>query len=268
MNDHLRQIELLALIRNGARLSKADWADKYAVSEITINRDLRALRSLGLQIYSKSGQVILKKEISEDLSLDLIATYISHSDRKKTISKKLHSSLSKKEEVFSYLILLSKAIREKLKVEAKYKRFYDNREGDYSLKPIFLEVEGLNWTLNALKEGEQILKTFYIQRIESLNLTSNKYRLSQSFSRSQKLYDIVLKFHPDLRDHVHDKIWFNIIEYDVDYEGYIILKTQHPITNRLAAWCITWGDAIEIISPKELKDHTNEMIENFKKTNT
>jgi len=75
----------------------------------------------------------------------------------------------------------------------------------------------------------------------------------------------VLRFSPEVENEIYYKIWFDEFEIIKDSEGYIILKTEQPITNRLAAWCVSWWDKIRITSPIELEAQINQMIKAYKK---
>ena len=60
VDDILRRSELLARVMNGEELSKADAAYIFKVSEVTINRDIKALRDSGISIFSKKNRLILE----------------------------------------------------------------------------------------------------------------------------------------------------------------------------------------------------------------
>lgn len=60
-DDILRRSELLARIINDEELSKADAAFLFKVAEVTINRDIKALRNLGIRIFSKNNKLILEE---------------------------------------------------------------------------------------------------------------------------------------------------------------------------------------------------------------
>lgn len=86
-------------------------------------------------------------------------------------------------------------------------------------------------------------------------------------TKSNDIKEIILKFVPQVEQELYYKIWFEDFEIEKQSDGHIILRTSQPITNRLAAWCISWWDAMEIIQPKELKKYIKEMIDNYYKLN-
>lgn len=125
-NDFLRQSEILSYCLNGAKFSKSDYAEIYNVTELTINRDLKVLRSKGIQINSRKGKVYLFEKPVKDLLVKYAAEYLPI----KLNSELLHSQLKTygKSVVnfYPYLILISKAVDEKRFISIRYKRLYDN----------------------------------------------------------------------------------------------------------------------------------------------
>jgi predicted DNA-binding transcriptional regulator YafY len=268
VNDILRRSELLARVMNGEELSKADAAYIFKVSEVTINRDIKALRDLGISIFSKKNRLIIDEFPSSSELISIASNYLPLKLNSDFFHKQIKVySKSDKKEFFPKLVLLSKAVDESLIVEMKYKRFYDGKVGDYTIHPVRLTSVGLNWVLHAFKAGENVIKSFYLSRIQKIKLTDKKFNKLALPTEKQKLFDIELKFDSRVRDEILDKIWFESFELE-EIEGYIILKTIQPITNSLAAWCISWWDTIEVVRPKELKKYINELIESFIKVNT
>jgi len=94
-----------------------------------------------------------------------------------------------------------------------------------------------------------------------------KFILNKVPEKEEKIFDIILKFIPEVEQEFIYKLWFDEFEIEKDEKGSILLKTKQPITNRLASWCISWWDAIEVIQPVELKDYIKEMIKYYQSKN-
>ncbi|MBE0550790.1 MAG: WYL domain-containing protein [Ignavibacterium sp.] len=267
VDDILRRSELLARVMNGEEISKADAAYIFKVSEVTINRDIKALRDLGISIFSKKNRLILERVPQAAELVSIASNYLPLKLNSDFFHKQIKVySKSDKKEFFPKLVLLSKAVDESLILELKYKRFYDGKVGDYKLHPVRLTNVGLNWILHAFKAGEDVIKSFYLSRIQKIKLTDKKFSKLSLPQEKKELFDIELKFDARVQDEILDKIWFESFELE-KMVGYIILKTKQPITNALAGWCISWWDAIQIIKPKELKIYIDEMINDFKSQN-
>lgn len=267
-NETLRQIEILSQILNGKVCSKADLAGEYNVEEITINRDMRVLRKFGVQIFSKKNRVVLNSEPTNEILSRLAAEYISlklnsemHFDKLKILSKHLQ------QKTLPWLISLSKAIAERLIITIKYQRLYDNRIETYDLRPIQLINNDYNWIIHACKSHEDLIQAFYVNRIIEIQLTDRKFEPIDFEDKGEETHNIVLRFHPDVEQQVLGKIWFDEFEVEKDNEGYIVIKTKQPITNKLASWCISWWDMIEIIQSEALRRHIKNMIAEFNRVN-
>ena len=267
--DYLRQIEILAYCLNCSEYSKADFASYYKVSELTINRDLEALRETGIQIFSRKGKVIVTEKPVKDLLQYLVSDYLPVKLNSDVFLKQVRSiARKKKDNYFQYLTLLAKAVNESVVVIIDYQRFYDNELHTYELKPIRLYANEMNWIFNGIKKDENLIKSFYVSRIKRLKLTTKKYIKADIPLTDKNSYKMTFKFSSEVTDEVMDKIWFdNFEEPYEDEDGFIFLKTEQVISNKLASWCISWWDKLEIIEPEELKDYISEMISSFSEKN-
>ncbi|NCQ17936.1 MAG: hypothetical protein COW85_00740 [Ignavibacteria bacterium CG22_combo_CG10-13_8_21_14_all_37_15] len=266
-NDLLRRTEILARILNGECLSKLSVAEDYKVEEVTITRDLQYFRTLGLEIFSRKKGITLFSKVKTDYLALLTSEYLSikmYSDFMLTPIK----NFSKIDALFfQHIVLMTKAVNESLIISVSYKKISDGSEQKYLLKPLKLVENNSNWILHAFKNDETILKTFYLSRITGLQLMDKKFILNKVPEKEEKIFDIILKFIPEVEQEFIYKLWFDEFEIEKDEKGSILLKTKQPITNRLASWCISWWDAIEVIQPVELKDYIKEMIKYYQSKN-
>ncbi|HMU43977.1 MAG TPA: WYL domain-containing transcriptional regulator [Ignavibacteriaceae bacterium] len=266
-DDIKRRSELLARVLNGEEFSKADAADILGVSEITINRYIHSLREDGINIYSKKNKLIVEEFPTQSTLVSIASDYIPLKLNSDVFHKQVKAYSQKdKKEFFPKLILIAKAVDEGLVINLVYKRFYDNKTAIYELHPVRLINNELNWILQGVKKGEDEIKSFYLSRIKKLKLTDNKFRKLPLYQKKKGIMEIELKFDPRVRDEILDKIWFEFFELE-EADNFIILKTKQPITNKLASWCISWWDSIEILKPVELKKYISEMIEDYKSKN-
>ena len=257
--DIARRIEIAAGAVNGECFSKAELAVIYNTAEITINRDLQWLRSEGLGIYSRKNQVVITDNKADTITR-LTALYLSLDYYKSLYTPVKLFERSKA--TSHYLILLTKAIRENKFIKVNYCRLEDDHTSSYALQPDGLRLIGLNWILSAIKEGEDIIKNFYVSRINHLELLDKIFK-TKSSAQNNKDHNIVLKFSSEVKSQVYDKLWFDNFEITEDEHGFILLKTKSPITTTLASWCLSWWDKIEIVEPVELKLKIKSMIDSF-----
>ena len=267
-SDFIRRAEVLARVYNGEILSKSDIADEYKVAEITINRDISELRKYGIQIYSKKGKLVILEEPEAVVLQKITADYLPVSMNSNIFFKQIKLlSKANNHNYFPVLILLAKAINEKSIVEFKYQRLSDNLINDYKVIPLQLLSNEFNWILHGNKLGEDILKSFFLSRISSIKLTNKKAKDSKVPVSTDISYKVVLRFNPSVKEEIKSKIWFEDFEIVNDEHGYFILSTNQPISNRLASWCISWWDKIEVIEPVELRQFIKRMMSAFNTKN-
>ena len=266
--DFQRQAEILAKCLNGESYSKSDYADMYNVTEITINRDLKTLREYGIQIYSRKNKVEILEIPSKENLIDISSNYLPlklNSDVFKNQAKAIIKVAPAKH--FTSLILIAKAVNESRIIKFKYRRLNDNEENNYVIKPIRLITNELNWILHGFKDNETFPKTFYLSRISNLILTDKKYKTAAIPQTNDIKYKMIFKFNSEVKEEIKSKIWFEEFDTIQDVDKYLILTTTQPITNKLAGWCISWWDKLEIIKPDELKQYVKKMMDSFKEVN-
>ena len=267
LSETNRNIELLARLLNGEQITKQQAADFYNVEEITISRALQYYRSLGIEAFGrKSGIIVQNRPKKEDL-IALTSYYLSLKLNSDYFSSSIKTYSKIDPKFFSKIILIAKAVTEEIIIKIEYQKLTDNITSVYNLKPYKLIESNNNWILHAIKEGETTLKTFYLSRIKNITLTQKKFKKEFIEIKSDDAKEIILKFVPQVEQELYYKIWFEDFEIEKQSDGYIILKTNQPITNRLAAWCISWWDAMKIIEPLELKDLIFQITDAFLKEN-
>lgn len=266
ISDIKRQTELLARVMNQEPVDKIDFAEENNVALITIERDLKYLRSQGIMIYSRKGKVVLEEEINKTILNKLTADYLPLKLNSDVFLKQVKGiSKTRQKNYFQFLVLIAKSVDEGKYIRIKYNRLSDNKEDEYLLKSVRLYAEEHNWILNAVKEGEDKVKRFFISRIKSVKLIDKKFKLMPIEKKEEK-YEIILKFNKEVEEEIYDKVWFDDFEIERTDE-HIILKTNQPITNKVASWCISWYDMIDIVGPTNLIEYIDDMIESFKKRN-
>jgi predicted DNA-binding transcriptional regulator YafY len=265
--DTIRKIELLARILNQEQISKSKVIEEYSIKEVTVNRMLQFYRSIGIEafgrkngikVYNKPNKNVLSKLAAEYLSVKLNSDYFTDS---LNIYSKIDSSF------FVKIVLITKAVNENLISKIRYRRLSDDILLNYTLKPIRIIESNNNWILHAIKENETILKTFYLSRIEDVKLTNKNFKRISKEETSSKKRKIVLRFVPHVEQELFYKIWFDDFELNKESDGSTIISTDQRIDNRLAAWCISWWDAMQIIEPNELKKYILKMYKDFASVN-
>lgn len=265
--DFFRQVEILSSCLSEENLSKADYAEIYNVTEVTISRDINTLRKFGIQIHSKKKKVSLVEKPPKEILIHFCSDYLPLKLNSKVFKEQVTLIAKlRRDNFFQNLITISKAVTEKFTLQVTYRKQSGVKETS-RVKPIRLFLNDKNWLLLAVKYGEPISKTFYLSRMESVRLINKKFSDVLTKEALEDKVEIQLEFNSSVENEIYDKIWFDEYTITKNDAGNIILKTSQYISNSLASWCISWWDTIKIIKPKELKEYCAGMIADFKKNN-
>jgi predicted DNA-binding transcriptional regulator YafY len=258
-----RSIEVLARLLNGEVITKQQAADEYGVEEITVSRMLQSYRTNGLEVFGRKSGIKIFIPPQKETLLPLAAEYIAVTLNTESILNSLEKYSKIDEDFFIKVVLITSAVRDQRILSVQYKRLSDNVESGYVLKPYRLTESDGNWILHAVKENESIIKTFYLSRMNSIKVSGKHFKRDVEIEESNKKEKIILRFVPDVEQELYYKIWFDDFSIRKNEDGTIELTTEQIITNRLAAWCISWWDAMEIIEPLVLKEYAKEMIDSY-----
>jgi len=266
--DLIRRTEILAFALNGCQYSKEDYAQKYKVQSITIDRDLRFLRDKQIPIHSRKNIIGVFGELTSEKLKELLSEYVPLKLYSNDFSNQI-KSISKiyKEHFFGRLVLLSIAVQNHNYIKIKYRRRDINQELDYILKPVRLLNTDKNWIIHAIKENHEFLQTFYLSRITHIDILNKKFKNIPFSRENNTIYKMVFQFKPEVSRDINEKIFFDEFELEELKDGSIRIVTNLPISNKLASWCISWWSEIEVIEPPKLKHYIAEMIQSFQSNN-
>lgn len=267
ISDTVRKIELLARILNHEKITKSEAVEDYNIKEVTINRALQFYRSIGIEAFGRKNGIKIFNEPDKKILFKLAAEYLSIKLNSDYFINSIKTYSKIDPNFFAKIVLTSKAVSEILVLKMKYQRISDNVLSNYVIKPYRIIEGNNNWVMHAIKEGETILKTFYLSRINDLKLTSRHFKKVTVEEKTSDKMEIVLRFVPQVEQELYYKIWFDEFMIEKDNEGNIILRTNQIINNKLAAWCISWWDAMKVVEPRELKEYIAEMYKDFASVN-
>lgn len=263
IDEKIRQIEILVSCISGRNFSKNYFAEYYQVEEITINRDLSAIKKLGINIYSSNKKIEVNPPADPDLLMNLYSEYLSKKGTNK-VSKAIRALNQINAQAVYFPVIIEQAISTGQNLRIEYSRISDRETGVYILKPVELRLENLNYILFAVKENATVLQQFYVSRMSKCELSEKNIVTEDSYSENVENYKIVLEFPKEKLAQVSSKIWFE--NFSLEYfENTVQLSTESPITNYLAGWCVSWWGEIRILEPVELQVHINAMIKAFQK---
>ncbi|NUM80812.1 WYL domain-containing transcriptional regulator [bacterium] len=260
LDELQRQIEMAALIYEfPEKYSENDLASLFLTSESTIRRDVKALRDMGIRVFSRKQAYRVEMNLSEINSL--VTTYLAFA-KNETI-KNLPLILEKfVNKTISFFVNTVKAIRDKHVMEIEYRSAKTDKLQWRTITPVAFYNAGKTHYLIAIHQD--VPKMFTIERIGQFRFTKQPSPVKEIPSVNElfkdswgsftggKIVKVRLRFSDDHEQYMSDKFWIENQETRHTDEGFEI--TLHvKLSNEFIAWVMGWGDAVEVLEPDELK---------------
>lgn len=288
-----RLFEIVYILIAKKNVTSEELAKHFEVSVRTIYRDINTLCEAGIPIYSKQGKnggisivesyildktLLSNKEQNEILIglqslgaikypeveniVSKISTVFNKQDEK-WIDIDFSNWGSSEEEKGIFNILKSSILDRKL-IEFSYY----NSKGEMekrTVEPMQLIFKGRNWYLYGFCRNKSDYRIFKIYRMREIEI------LSESFERKDKNYKIEnnnnynetcisIKISKKIAYRVYDEFVPNQIEKQD--ENYFYVNIQMPLDEWVYGYLLSFGENVEVISPKYVRDELYKKLQN------
>lgn len=174
---------------------------------------------------------------------------------------------------------LYKSITNKSTIIIEYQSFKDTKPKQVTIHPYYLKQFNKRWFLFGLNNKDKMIYNLPLDRIKSISQSSEKYIENTTLDFKEYFEDIVgVSFTPNEKP-IKIKLKLNN-----EVTPYILTKPLHGSQKKLeskAEWTIieievipnielrqlilSYGDGIEVISPKSFRDQMKKVIDNMKR---
>lgn len=286
-----RLLAIVTYLLNRDIVSGKHLAEKFEVSERTIQRDINSINIAGIPITSIKGtnggyKIIDSYRVSKQTSgdNDIVSILLGlkglnsavddkgvSSTLEKVISISPHSTPSNMDIDFSvakenkktnkYISIINEGIDKKQRIEFIYTNA-SNYSSSRVVEPILLQFKWYSWYLVAYCVKNNRYQIFKLIRMNSLKLTDTKF--SKTHDYSNNLFDDLMN--NDTRKYINilfkcDKtVLSKISEYlpnreiVEEFDDYYLINLSVPENEHMwFAILLSLGDSIEIIEPEDLK---------------
>ncbi|MGA9351858.1 MAG: WYL domain-containing protein [Anaerolineae bacterium] len=148
-------------------------------------------------------------------------------------------------------------------------RHESGRVYDYEFAPYFIEPYAIGRTTHVIgwREPPGAIRTFKLERIQRIELTTRPYEIPVDFDPREQLADawsiwftegepveVVLKFHPRVTNRVRETCWHRSEQVEEQPDGSLIWRAQVAEVQEMVPWIRGWGADVEVVEPKKLRD--------------
>lgn len=278
-----RLFKILYYLLDKKHATAPELADKFEVSPRTIYRDMEALSSAGIPIYTEPGRnggicllhdfildraLLSEKERQEILTaLQSIsaAGYPSGKDILTKLSALFNVNTGNWLEVDfsrwgksaydnSKFEMLKTAVIQHREVKIIYENMNSERSRRI-VQPLKLSYKSKEWYLKAFCLEKQDFRIFKLNRILSLELLEQTF-VSRPYPETKDCFQrtypqIVLFFSKEIAYRVYDE--FDETQIEHLKNGGLIARAEMPVDAWLIGYLLSFGPQVEIIEPKHLR---------------
>lgn len=286
-----RLFRILYYILERGKVTATELAEKFEVSVRTIYRDVDSLSSAGIPIYTTQGKgggieiaedfVLRKSLLTAEEKEQIMAALQGLDSTSQLYQSDLLTKLSALFQVknpnwieidFNHwqndktyedtFHQLKTAILGKHLVSFSY--FASNeRETNRRVKPVRLFFKNQSWYLYAFCLLRQEFRYFKLSRMK--NLERLEERFEDSFEdvalEKELTYEntikLTVKFDRKVAFRVYDELSGDI---RTDAEGNLYTEIEIPNDHRLYSYILSFGDAVEVLDPPEIRVKMKELI--------
>ena len=170
------------------------------------------------------------------------------------------------------LATLAQAWVSQRQVKISYRALYRKKAAERTIEPYFIEpaAPGHSSYVMAHCHRTRSLRTFKVERIDSIELTSEPYVIPPEFDANyylgsswgivvgNEVKTIKLRFGPELARLMEKTVWHPSQVLEVQSDGSLIMILRVTNTVELRSWILGWGEKVQVLEPEDLRE---EIIE-------
>jgi len=174
---------------------------------------------------------------------------------------------------------LQKAIAEKQIVSMRYHSLFDGRDIELELCPYHLLYNQRAWYVVGLSSMHKSVRTFKLNRIRELKTLSQHFVDDEDFELSEylgrawsmmpegRIYNVKLRFLPKVAENVTEVQWHDTQKVTHNSDGSATVEFRVDGLGEITWWILGYGDQVQVLSPKKLRQKIIETAKNAAKLN-
>jgi predicted DNA-binding transcriptional regulator YafY len=176
------------------------------------------------------------------------------------------------EQQIQNLIVITGAWVSRQRIRIRYKALDRDEAVERTIEPYHIEpapAGHANYVF-AFCHRAKTIRTFRIDRIASIVKTDEHYEIPADFDSNQylsssigivvsdEIKSVILKFAPDIAQIIEETIYHPSQTIEKQKDGFIIMKIKVAPSWELYSLILGWGDKVEVVGPKELREQITE----------
>ncbi len=296
MNRIDRLFGILLILEHKRRVRAQDLAEEYEVSKRTIYRDMSALNQMGVPIASLPGEGFELVEgfyipplmFNENEAVAMIlGSRLLTQQAAGSLTQSADSALAKikvalpdqvraRAEALTnvigffsphtkfdlddpQLLLIQKAIQEKQVIHIRYHGYQKDETTERDVEPHRLSYTEGVWYLEGYCRLRKDVRGFRLSRIEGMNPLKETFAKKRAGkTKNKKVIEIKIRFAAGVVRWVRERQHYGFQSEEAMTQNDVVMIYHVEDVSEIRAWILGWGDAAEVLSPKELRKSMRE----------
>jgi len=160
------------------------------------------------------------------------------------------------------LLDLQRAILDRRVVRLRYHAHTSNEVTARDVEPVELVLVDRSWILDAYCRLRQAPRGFRLTRVDGYTVLDEQFtpRSLRSHDREPDTTRVVVQFNPEIMRWVSERQHFSYSAHETAEEraggaGEAVMVYRPRALDVIAGWLLSWGDAFEVLEPRELRQH-------------
>jgi predicted DNA-binding transcriptional regulator YafY len=261
-----RQAEIVGLcIGQPYQYHVADFEMMFGCESVTITRDLRALRTQGIDIHSTKQGVKIDGEIPRPVLEAIILQYVGIAESSGKYDKATALLIQRLgARALPNTVSLQRAIEEAKIVCIDYEKSLGQSDKSRVIKPLMLYQNDGEWRLIALHEEK--MKQFLLAKIRNVIRTEKTFDRSAIHKARKMLQyswnswlgedriEIQIELSKDMMKLLSHKRYTEDQRFVKKHDGSAVLEATVSSLLEVAGWVVSRGRGVKVLQPEELKN--------------
>jgi predicted DNA-binding transcriptional regulator YafY len=238
----------------------------YTIAELSLgDEDLQAIR-FATATLEQFKEVPIFKQYESAIEKIINRVNISPNPADSALDNFIQFEKSTVSKGNEHLGPLLEYIRSRKSIRMVYRKFTDDKTKEYELHPYLLKEYHNRWYLIALEQSSGKIRTFGLERIESLELGEKKFTVDKNFDpdtffkhsigiteRAEKPEQIVLSFKPVSGKFLMTQPIHPTQKVMKETANEIQLGLNVLVTQELISFVLSHGPNVRVLKPASLK---------------
>ncbi|MFN0031643.1 MAG: helix-turn-helix transcriptional regulator [Flavobacteriales bacterium] len=248
--------------------------ENYSISELSLNDDdLQAIRFAAATLDQFRDMPILR-QYENAIEKIINRVNISPNPDDASLDKFIQFEKSTVSKGNEHLGPLLEAIQTRKTIRISYRKFTDDSVKEYELNPYLLKEYHNRWYLVALEITSNSIRTFGLERIESLETAERRFTRDKSFDadvffkhsigiteKQDKPQEVVLSFAPVIGKFLLTQPIHPSQRLISESKKEIRLALHVLLTQELYSFILSYGPQAKVVQPALLKKQIKAMVE-------